>query len=60
MKPKNVISHFGSVTKAAAALDLTPQTINRWVKESSIPLNSQKAIAWDTEGALKPDVKDVK
>ena len=60
MKHKDVIKYFGSATKAAAALDVTAQTITRWEREGGIPINAQKAIAWDTQGALKPDTKDVK
>jgi len=60
MKHKDVIKYFGNATKAAASLDVTTQTIHRWEREGGIPLNAQKAIAWDTKGQLMPDQKDVK
>lgn len=57
MKPKQVVNYFGSLTKAAAAIGVTEPTIRRWVTVGSIPLNAQKAISYDTNGALKPEVQ---
>ena len=55
MKPNDLISHFGSPTKAAAAIDVTAQTILNWIEKGVIPMNAQKAISYDTKGKLKPD-----
>jgi len=55
MTPQQLVDHFGGTTKAAAAIDVTTQTILNWLDKGVIPMNAQKAIAYDTRGKLKPD-----
>ena len=55
MTPQQLVDHFGSPTKAAAAIDVTSQTVLNWLEKGVIPTNAQKAIAYDTRGKLKPD-----
>lgn len=55
MTPQELVNHFGSPTKAAAAIDVTSQTVLNWIDKGVIPMNAQKAIAYDTRGKLKPD-----
>lgn len=57
MTPKQLVDHFGSPTKAAAAIDVTSQTVLNWLEKGVIPMNAQKAIAFDTRGKLKPDLQ---
>ncbi len=61
MTPNQVIKHFGSENKAALNLDITRQCIYIWNQKGEIPLWSQYAIAWKTNGVLKPsDAKQKK
>lgn len=55
MTPQQLVDHFGSPTKAAAAIDVTSQTVLNWLEKGVIPMNAQKAISYDTRGKLKPD-----
>lgn len=55
MTPKQLIKHFGSDNKAALSLGLSVQAVRKWTKAGKIPLWSQKAIAWVTDGCLKPE-----
>lgn len=48
----DVLEHFGSLTKAAAALDLAKQTVHRW-KGGEIPFEKQFIIQMKTKGKLK-------
>lgn len=57
MTPKQLIKHYGSDNKAALSLGLSVQAVRKWVKSDSIPDWSQNAIAWLTNGALKPNRK---
>jgi hypothetical protein len=59
MKPNELVNHFGSVTKAAAAIDVTSQTVLNWIEKGVIPMNAQKAIAYDTKNKLKPDAAEI-
>lgn len=55
MKAKEIVKYFGTETKAAASIGVTQQTVVKWVRENSIPINTQRAIAWVTNGELKPE-----
>lgn len=49
-----VIAHFGTQEKAAAALDMTQGSISAW-RKSGIPVPRQFQIEVLTDGALKAD-----
>jgi DNA-binding transcriptional regulator Cro len=49
-----IISHYGSPTKAKDALGYTLQTFRNW-RKSGIPLRAQQAIQAVTKGKLKAD-----
>jgi predicted site-specific integrase-resolvase len=59
MKPNELVNHFGSITKAAAGIDVSSQTVLNWIEKGVIPYNAQKAIAYDTKGKLKPDAAEI-
>lgn len=53
MKIDDVIEHFGSMTKVAAALtDCTPQAVHKWKKSNAIPYLRQCEIEKVTAGEL--------
>jgi hypothetical protein len=52
----DLIEHFGGCTKAAKALDLPKQTVNRW-REAGIPDAQQFEIQKRTGGELKADAR---
>lgn len=47
-----LIEHFGGLTKAAKALDLSKQTIHSWKDRGSIPFEAQFRIQLKTKGRL--------
>jgi hypothetical protein len=59
MTPQELVNYFGSPTKAAAAIDVTSQTVLNWIEKGVIPYNAQKAIAYDTKNKLKPDSAEI-
>lgn len=48
----DLLEHYGSLTKAADALDLAKQTVHRW-KAGEIPFRAQFIIQMKTNGKLK-------
>lgn len=54
----DLIEHYGGCTKAALALGLPKQTVNRW-KDAGIPDEKQLEIQKETRGELKADPKIV-
>lgn len=53
MTPSEVVAHFGSNIKTAAALDKTETCIRGWLKNGAIPYWSQLAIQTVTNNKLK-------
>lgn len=51
MKKEEVIEYFGSIKKAAAALDVYPQTIYQWGE--TVPELMQYKVQVITKGKLK-------
>lgn len=54
MNAEQVIKHYGSIEKAALALDKTSRCVSLW-KAKKIPYWSQCAIAYISQGKLKVD-----
>lgn len=52
-----VISYYGSKSKAARAIGVTPQAFQHWIKWKEIPRGSQLEFEKDTNGALIADDK---
>ena len=55
MNLDRVIEHFGGLTKTAAALSVTEQTIRNWIKAGDIPIMAQFAIQILSKGKIKAD-----
>lgn len=55
MNKAQVIKHFGTVKKAAAALNITHQAIYAW--GDVLPDKTQRMIELETKGKLKADRK---
>ena len=53
MNLDKVIEHFGGLTKTAAALSVTEQTIRNWIKANEIPRMAQLAIETLTKNKIK-------
>jgi len=53
MTPKQVITHFGSVQKAALAIGMTTQCVYQWQKNNKIPYASQRIIELLTDHKLE-------
>ncbi len=60
MSPAQAELHFGSKTKAAAAIGVSEQTFRNWSDKEAIPLLAQNAIAHITNNKLKVDRKPKK
>jgi DNA-binding transcriptional regulator YdaS (Cro superfamily) len=52
-KLERLREHFGSYTKIALALDITPQAINEWKVRGKIPPVSALKVERITEGKIK-------
>ena len=50
-----VITHYGTVLKAAAKLGYTHQAIYAWKSAGTIPLRAQKHIQAETRGKLRAE-----
>jgi DNA-binding transcriptional regulator Cro len=57
MSYDELITHYGSAEKAAAAIGLTRQGVFRW-KGREIPLEHQVAYEGLTNGALRADLPE--
>ena len=55
MTPQQVIDHFGGVTAAARALELSQPTVSEWKQNDRIPYLRQLDIERKTKKALKAD-----
>lgn len=55
MKVNDLISYYGTITKVAAELGVTEQTIRLWKKKDKIPFLVQNAVQTLTKGKLKAD-----
>lgn len=60
MTPQQVVKHFGTQRKAAAALDLTQPTISNWVIRGRVPAGAQLRVQAATRGKLKADREALK
>ena len=58
MTPHQLIKHYGSAAKAAAALGTDRQVVHGWKKRGSIPLDQQCRYEVLTEGKLIADVPE--
>ena len=54
MNYKQLVSHYGTLSKAARALELARQTVFAWQGRNGIPERWQIRIAAHTDGKLKP------
>jgi hypothetical protein len=59
MKPQELIEHFGSDIKVAAAIGVSQQAVRNWKEADSIPRLTQFAIQAITKNKLMAD-KDEK
>ncbi len=55
---KDVVEHFGGLSKAARALKLPRQTIHAW-KRKHIPFEQQFRIQLKTKGHLKASLREL-
>ena len=55
MKPTDLISHFGTQEKTAAALGVTQGTVSAWHSRGEVPILRQMQAERITDGALKAD-----
>jgi hypothetical protein len=55
MKPLELISHFGTQVKTAAALGVTQGTVSAWNGKGEVPILRQMQAELITEGVLKAD-----
>ena len=55
MKPADLIAHYGTQQKAAAALDVSQGTISIWLSRNKIPVLRQMQAERLTGGALCAD-----
>ena len=60
MTPAQLIKHFGGTTITAAKLGLSARCIQLWDLEEKIPWLMQCAIAYITNGKLKPEKRKSK
>lgn len=58
MTPNQLIKHYGSAAKAAAALGADRQIVHGWKKRGSIPLDHQCTYEVLTDGKLRADVPE--
>lgn len=58
MTPKQLIDHFGTPAKAAAARGLDRQIVHGWQKRKSIPIEQQIAYEVVTDGKLRADLPE--
>lgn len=52
-----LVEHYGTCSKAARALGLNRQTVNKW-RDSGIPFEKQFIIQIKTKGRLKADMPE--
>lgn len=57
MTTDEVISFYGSKSKAARAIGVTPQAFQHWIKWGEIPRGSQLEFEKDSDGNLVADEK---
>lgn len=53
MTPKSIVAHFNGVSKTAAALSMTRQIVNYWLRNGYVPFKRQEWIEFKTGGKLK-------
>ena len=58
MTPIDVVTHYGSKIKVAAAVGVSITTVENWLKRGKLNKLTQLAIQTLTEGALKAEVFD--
>lgn len=58
MEYNDLLETFGTMSKAARALDLPRQTVHAW-KEAGIPFEQQFRIQLKTKGRLKAKMPDL-
>lgn len=56
---KELIEHFGGLSKAARALDFSKQTVHGWGKRGSIPFEAQFRIQLKTKGMFTASLKEL-
>lgn len=58
MTLEEVVEHFGSMSNAAKAINVSRQAVTNWRRIGYIPLLQQYRFAEATEGELLPDLVD--
>lgn len=56
---EELIDHFGGLTKAAKALELSKQTVHGWKARGAIPFEAQFRIQLKTKHRLKASLSEV-
>lgn len=54
----DLIEHYGNESDAARALGVPRQTVHRWKKAGTVPLEQQVKYEVASEGKLKADLPD--
>lgn len=57
MSPQEVIDFFETKVNAAARIGITPQAIDKWIKQEKIPRQAQIAIQAISKNKLVADKK---
>jgi hypothetical protein len=60
MKTEDLVKHYGSYTKAAAAAGVTENTVRNWGRKNEIPRVQQLAYQLLSNNKLKADNHDKK
>lgn len=56
---RDLLQHFGGLSKAAKALEFSKQTIHSWKARGSIPFEAQFRIQLKTRGRLKASLDEL-